>query len=130
MEIHCILSHPKGAQLRFRSDCTNANVDLNLRWAHMSKGTHSDVAAHLINIPHCISYLYHYFIEIWSRHITFSALCDGKRAPAACTLTEGRVELRSGTVYTTSGGTCQSPNVCVNCNPGYYADGAYCRGIT
>ena len=29
---------------RFLSDCANAQVDLNLRWAHMSEGTFSYVA--------------------------------------------------------------------------------------
>ena len=33
----------------FLSDCANAQVDLNLGWAYMSKGTFSDVAA-LISI--------------------------------------------------------------------------------
>ena len=31
-------------QRRFWSDCANAQVDQNLRWAHMSKGTFSDFA--------------------------------------------------------------------------------------
>ena len=40
-------SYPKCAQRRFWSDCANAKSDLNLRWAHMSKGTFSDVTAHI-----------------------------------------------------------------------------------
>ena len=61
----------------------------------------------------------------------YSALCDGKTnsdSPPACTRSEGNVQLRDGRTYTSSGGTCLDPNVCVDCNPGYYADGAYCRG--
>ena len=37
----------KFAQWRFWSDCANAQADLNLRWAHMSKGTFSDVLANM-----------------------------------------------------------------------------------
>ena len=33
------LAIQKCAQRRFRSDCANAQSDLNLRWAHMSEGT-------------------------------------------------------------------------------------------
>ena len=33
----CILGYPKCAQWRFWSDCANAQADLNLRWAHISK---------------------------------------------------------------------------------------------
>ena len=32
-------------------DCANAQADLNLRWAHMSEGTFSDVAAHKLVTP-------------------------------------------------------------------------------
>ena len=39
-----ILGYPKCAQWRFWSDCTNAQTNLNLHWAHISKGTFSDVA--------------------------------------------------------------------------------------
>ena len=35
------------AQGRFRSDCANAQADLNLRWVHTSEGTYSDIATHL-----------------------------------------------------------------------------------
>ena len=41
----CIPGYPKCAQGRFWSDCANAQADLNLRWAHMSKGTFTDDAA-------------------------------------------------------------------------------------
>ena len=39
-------------QRRFWSDCANTQADLNLRWAHMSEGTFSDVAAnfYLLNL--------------------------------------------------------------------------------
>ena len=33
----CMLGYPKYAQPRFRSDCANAQSDLNLGWAHMSR---------------------------------------------------------------------------------------------
>ena len=32
------------AHWKFWSDCVNAQADLNLRWAHMSEGTFSDVS--------------------------------------------------------------------------------------
>ena len=35
MKTICILGYPKCAQLRFWSDCANAQADLNLRGAHM-----------------------------------------------------------------------------------------------
>ena len=41
----CILGYPKCAQWRFRSDCTNAQSDLNLRWAHMSESRFSDCSS-------------------------------------------------------------------------------------
>ena len=44
----CTLGYPKCAQRRFWSDCANAQADLNLRWAHMSDGTFSDVVARII----------------------------------------------------------------------------------
>ena len=47
MKKHCILGYPKCAQWRFRSDCAKAQSDLNLRLAHMSEGTFSDVVPHL-----------------------------------------------------------------------------------
>ena len=44
----CICGHPKCAQWRFWSDCANAQADLNLRWAHTSEGTLSEVATHIM----------------------------------------------------------------------------------
>ena len=41
----CILGYPKCAQPRFRSDCANAQSDLNLRWALIFEGTFLDVTA-------------------------------------------------------------------------------------
>ena len=41
-------AYPKGAQWRFWSACANAQADLNLRWAHMSKGTLSDILARFV----------------------------------------------------------------------------------
>ena len=46
----CILDYPKCAQWRFWSDCAKAQVDLDLRWAHMSEHRFSDVVAHIENI--------------------------------------------------------------------------------
>ena len=40
-----IHGYPKCAQLRFWPDCPNVQADLNLRRAHISEGTLSDVAA-------------------------------------------------------------------------------------
>ena len=42
--LHTRLS--KVAHGRFWSDCANTQSDLNLRWAHMSRGTFSDVKAY------------------------------------------------------------------------------------
>ena len=46
----CLIANQKCTQWRFWSDCANAQSDLNLRWAHMSKsrGTLSGVKAHRI----------------------------------------------------------------------------------
>ena len=46
----CILVYPNCAQWRCWSDCANAQADLNLRWAHRSEGTFSDVAAHMCSL--------------------------------------------------------------------------------
>lgn len=60
----------------------------------------------------------------------FPVICNELEDPSSsCSLDEGRVQLRNGMVYTSSGGTCVSPNVCEGCNPGYYVDGSYCKGI-
>ena len=45
---HCVLGYPKCTKWRFWSDCANAQADLNLRWAHMFKGTFSVVTAIII----------------------------------------------------------------------------------
>ena len=42
-----ILGYAKCAQGRFRSDCTNAQADLNLHRAHMFEGMFSDIGAHV-----------------------------------------------------------------------------------
>ena len=44
------LSYPIYTQWRFWSDCANAQSDLNLRCAHMPKGTFSDTASHTMNM--------------------------------------------------------------------------------
>ena len=56
----CILGYPKCAQRRFRSDCANAQADLNLRWAHMSGGAYSDVSAH-IQMALAYNFIYIFF---------------------------------------------------------------------
>ena len=38
MKIFCILGYPKCTQWLFWSDCTNAQVDLNLCWVHKLEG--------------------------------------------------------------------------------------------
>ena len=43
-----IVGYPKCAQLRLWSACAYAQADLNLYWFHVSKGTVSEVAGHLI----------------------------------------------------------------------------------
>ena len=51
----CILGYPKCAQkilIRLR-ECANAQADLKLRLAYMSKGTSSHVAVHLIGFAKC-----------------------------------------------------------------------------
>ena len=40
----------KWAQWRFWSDSANAQADLNLRWAHTSENTFSDIVAHIFTI--------------------------------------------------------------------------------
>ena len=47
MKKHSILGYPKCAEGRFRSDCANAQADLNLRWEHMSEGTFTDIVAQI-----------------------------------------------------------------------------------
>ena len=44
----CKLVYPKCAKWRFWSDCANAQSDLTLSWAHISKGTFADVATQLM----------------------------------------------------------------------------------
>ena len=43
-----IICYTKQDPWWFWSDCANAQADLNLRWAHMSEGTFSDIATNLI----------------------------------------------------------------------------------
>ena len=51
----CILGYPTCAKWRFWSACANAQADLNLHWAHLSKGTFSDVAVHMSKWVTCPS---------------------------------------------------------------------------
>ena len=60
----------------------------------------------------------------------FTAKCNGLTDPGACSRIEGNVKVSaSGPIYTSSGGTCYEPNKCRDCNPGYFVDGSYCRGM-
>ena len=47
MKKFCVLCYPKCAQLRFLLGCANAQADLNLYWAHISRRAYSDVAAQI-----------------------------------------------------------------------------------
>ena len=49
------LIYPKCDQLRFWSDCVNAQADLNRRRTYMSEGTFSDVTAHINGILSTLS---------------------------------------------------------------------------
>ncbi|KAK3612525.1 hypothetical protein CHS0354_024497 [Potamilus streckersoni] len=58
-------------------------------------------------------------------------MCDGKtNYNGACNINEGYVKYANGHVVQNSGGRCMKPNVCVDCNEGYYSAGAYCRACT
>ncbi|CAC5386465.1 unnamed protein product [Mytilus coruscus] len=58
------------------------------------------------------------------------AICDGKTdLNDACGISYSsnyQITRDLGNVYH-SGGSCSSPNVCTECNDGFYADGPYCR---
>ena len=47
MKALCTLDYSTCAEWRFWSNCTNAQADQNLRWAHISKGTFSDIAVQI-----------------------------------------------------------------------------------
>ena len=46
MEKLCILGYPNYTKPRFWSDCAHAQVDIILRWAHMSENTFSEAVEH------------------------------------------------------------------------------------
>ena len=46
----CIISYPNCAQWRFWSACANAQIVLNLRWAHIPESAFSDVAAEVLSV--------------------------------------------------------------------------------
>ena len=51
----CIHGYPECAKGRFWSACANAQADLNLRWAHMTESTFSDVPDRIIcNTSDCV----------------------------------------------------------------------------
>ena len=45
----CIPGYLKCAEQRFRSDCANAQSDLNLCWAQMSEGTFYNFTTYFIS---------------------------------------------------------------------------------
>ncbi|KAK3581576.1 hypothetical protein CHS0354_031922 [Potamilus streckersoni] len=57
------------------------------------------------------------------------AICDGKTNPVACNIvySDYFVKKRNGLIVRNSGGVCNNPDVCSNCNDGFYSDKAYCR---
>ncbi|KAL3841827.1 hypothetical protein ACJMK2_019926 [Sinanodonta woodiana] len=57
------------------------------------------------------------------------AICDGKASTPACNIvySDYFVKTRNGVIVRNSGGVCSSPDVCTNCNDGFYSDKAYCR---
>ncbi|KAL3871814.1 hypothetical protein ACJMK2_039786, partial [Sinanodonta woodiana] len=57
-------------------------------------------------------------------------LCAGNRNPSACNVNEGYVKYRNGSIVQNSGGTCVAPNLCENCNLGYYPNNGNCRACT
>ena len=60
----CILSYPKCAQWKFWLYCANAQVVLNLRWAHMSKDTFSEVTGYFLTKS-----LKYWSIESLQKHV-------------------------------------------------------------
>ena len=57
MKTVCILSYPKCVYWRFWSDCANAQDDLNVRSAHMSKGTFFDAEAEILIVSNVNDHL-------------------------------------------------------------------------
>ena len=75
MRKRCIIGYRKFAKWRFWSDCANAQADLNLRWAHVSEGAFSDVAAQIVSCEakddHCVPsvrYLFYSCQFAWFCH--------------------------------------------------------------
>ena len=65
MKKPCIPGFPKCDQWRFWSDCANAQADLNLRWAHMSEGTFSDVTTYIIYLFFFFFFFsYYYYLSV------------------------------------------------------------------
>ena len=46
--LHPYITKMRPVKILIGLDCTNAQADLSLRWAHMSEGTLSDVLSHFI----------------------------------------------------------------------------------
>lgn len=65
--------------------------------------------------------------------ISVAARCRGGYSDYSCNVNnEGYVKHKDGSVVRNSGGYCETPHVCKNCNKGYYpttSSGGYCRGI-
>lgn len=59
-----------------------------------------------------------------------SAVCDNRVDPDACsvTYTNGEIIKADGNPETQSGGDCYAPELCRNCNQGFYASGPSCLG--
>ena len=84
----CILGYPKCAQWRFWSACANAQADLNLRWAHMSACTFSDIAAHVTTLAISDNYIVKQPITFQSwkegaQYIYFHRTRMGRLAPVS-----------------------------------------------
>ena len=57
-------------------------------------------------------------------------MCHGEAQLGACNRDEGYIEYLNGNVVECSGGACVRPDVCTQCNEGYYsASDGYCRGL-
>ena len=65
----CILGYPKRVQWRISSDCAYAQVDLNLSWAYISKGTFSDVAIQIIELHHTEKGSFHNVVSEINGHL-------------------------------------------------------------
>ena len=63
----CIREYSKCALWKFWSVCANGQADFNLRWAHMSEGTFSDVPDFFFNIVVIIDHIYDACMPVYSK---------------------------------------------------------------